>query len=163
MLPIALRQSIRMAFEGRSSANGACPLWLEAASDIRFVGQGGTEDTLLYFGLPRSAKPPKLYDQQELWAARPHPENTGFDLLGEVICDVARRNADSEKFDKQLLKRICHFDHALNGTFEELTIGTQRIGCQKMPWLNCGVITSVKNYPVQRPALRPSGKWVGST
>ena len=129
---------------------------------MRFVGQEGTDDTTLYFEAPPLGEAAaRLYDQQELWATRPDPEATGFDLLGDVICDVALRNADSERFDKQLLKRIGLFDHALNGTFQELTIGTEKAGCEKMPSLNRAVITSAKELSRSTPrtqAVRLMGR-----
>src|SRR5258708_29202720 len=72
VLPGAVRQSVRMAFEGRSHAAGKRPRWLQAAADIRFLGHSGDDDTLLKFELPRLGDAaPVLYEQKELWPTRP--------------------------------------------------------------------------------------------
>lgn len=38
--------------------------------------------------------------------SRPPAEDTGFDLLADVLMDIGRRNADSPAYDPPLLKRI---------------------------------------------------------
>src|SRR5439155_25873964 len=88
-LPVVVRQAIRMGFAGRSTTRGRRPAWLTAASDIRFVGFDGNEDTLLHFEAPSFGEAAEeLYRQPEFWPNKPPPEDTGFDLLGDVLADV---------------------------------------------------------------------------
>jgi len=123
----AVQYAIRMRFEGRSSFRGVRPAWLDAASDVRFIGREGRDETTLLFEMPQLGEAaPKLYEQKELWPTRPEPTDTGFDLLGDVIRDVAARDTDSERYDNSLLRKIGRFDHALNGTFQSLDIVAQR-------------------------------------
>src|SRR5580693_3150479 len=91
----AVQYAIRMRFEGRSLFRGVRPAWLDAASDVRFVGREGMDKTALLFEMPQLGDAaPRLYEQKELWSSRPEPTDTGFDLLGDVIKDVAERNTD---------------------------------------------------------------------
>ena len=79
---LTVRQSIRMAFQGRSRARGKKPDWLAAASDIRFLKHTGNDETVLHFEAPLlgdAAK--KLYEQTEFWYTKPKPSDTGCALL----------------------------------------------------------------------------------
>jgi hypothetical protein len=116
-----------MAFEGRSTMRGSRPAWLEAASDVRFVDLEGTDETTLLFEVPQLGEAaPQLYAQQELWPSRPDPSDTGFDLLGDVVNDVSRANADSERFDNSLLRKVSQFGRAFNGAFGAINIVARR-------------------------------------
>lgn len=126
-IPDAVRQSVRMAVEGRSQAKGKRPDWLRAVSDIRFLGHEGNEETILHFEAPILGEAaPRLYEQQEFWPTKPAPEDSGFDVLADMFLDVAAQNADSERFDRPLLDRIYGLRHVLNGTFQEMAIAGHR-------------------------------------
>lgn len=127
ILPIAIERSIRMAFEGRSTSRGRRPSWLDRASDIRFTGIEGKDDTVLRFEAPTlGSAAAELYEQTELWANRPNESDTGFDVLSDVIEDVTRKIKDSDRFDRSLLSDIRSFRRALNGTFQSLAIESSR-------------------------------------
>ena len=120
-LPDAIRFSIRMAFESRSQAKGKRPSWLAAASDVRFLDHGGDDETVLHFEAPVLGEAAKnLYRQREMWPTRPQPTDTGFDLLGDVVADVAANNADSERFDRQLLQQVERFKNSLHGALQTI-------------------------------------------
>jgi hypothetical protein len=122
-IPDAVRQSVRMAVEGRSRARGKRPDWLRAAADIRFLGHEGDDQTILHFEAPTLGDAaPRLYEQQELWPTKPEAQDTGFDILADVFRDVAARNADSERFDRPLLDSLADFRKVLNGTFTEMMV-----------------------------------------
>ena len=122
-IPEAVRQSVRMAVEGRSRARGKRPAWLRAAADIRFLGHDGEDQTHLHFDAPTLGEAaPSLYEQQELWPTKPDAGDTGFDILADVFEDVAARNADSERFDRPLLESLANFHKVLNGTFAEMRV-----------------------------------------
>lgn len=128
----AVRQSIRMAIEGRSRAEGNLPDWLKAAADIRFLGHEGTDETVLHFAAPTLGEAaPWLYEQQESWPTKPAREDTGFDVLGDVLIELTALRDDSERFDQQLLDTIYRLRHVLNGTFNDIEISAGRYsgGC----------------------------------
>lgn len=110
----AVRSAVRMAFEGRSVGPGKTPRWLKAASDIRYLGHEDRGYAQLAFEAPSLGEAAdRLYSQGELWNTRPDPNDTGFDILGDVITDVAVRNYDSDRFDPQLLGRVFRFKQIL--------------------------------------------------
>ena len=136
---VAVDWSILMAFEGTSAAvRGRHPNWFAAATDLRFLGHEGKEDTILHFEAPVLGDAAEvLYRQTEMWPTKPAREDTGFDLLADVIEDVAIENADSDRFDSGLLGKISRVGKKLNGTFQELRITGHR-------------------YPEDRPAVLDS-------
>lgn len=107
-LPLTVRHAVSMALRTRSTARGPLPDWLKHAADIRFVGHETNGDTALWFEAPRIGDAaPEIYSQGSLFPdSRPPAEDTGFDLLADVLLDVERRNADSPRYDPALLKRI---------------------------------------------------------
>jgi len=126
-LPHLLRGSIRMSFEGRSTARGRKPNWLKAASDVRFVDHDGDDDTVLYFEMPTLGESAEeLYEQHELWDSRPDANDTAFDLLADVVEDVRTRASDSVRFDRPLLKNLHRMGRGLNGTFQSCLVSGQR-------------------------------------
>lgn len=108
-IPHAVREAISMSLRNRSRLRGKLPNWLERAADIRFVGHEGNGATTLHFEAPSLGEAAsELYRQQELpgLSTRPAAEDTGFDLLGDVLTDIDRRDADSERYDDALLDRV---------------------------------------------------------
>ncbi len=151
VLPDTIRLSIRMAFAGRSMSRGRRHGWLDAASDIRFLGHSGDNDTLLHFEAPSLGEAAKtLYEQQEFWPGKPKASDTGFDLLGDVISDVSAGNQDSERFDSHLLRRFTRFQNGLNGTFQEMTIAGNRYTSQPVT-LTKAVIETAKQFVTKTP------------
>lgn len=127
ILPAAVRSAIRMGFSGRSSAKGRQPTWLESSSDIRLVDYTGQRDTLLVFEAPTFGEAaPDLYEQRELWPTKPPAEDTGFDLLGDVLTDVNAGAEDSERFDRLLLRRLVRFQSGLAHGFDGLYVSGHR-------------------------------------
>jgi hypothetical protein len=161
-VPDAVRMSIRMAIEGRSRARGKRPDWLRAASDIRFVGHDGKDETVLFFEAPSLGDAaPGIYAQKELWPTKPAPSETGFDVLAGVVTDVAAQNADSERFDRPLLDQIAGFKNVLNGTFNELAIVAQQQALQPSAVMTLSIIESARtlytNIPIPQ-RVRVVGK-----
>ncbi len=123
LMPDIVRRSILMRFEGRGTPRGRPPQWLTRASDVRFVGLSGDDDTVLHFEAPVLGDAAEtIYAQQELWDARPSPEDTGFDLLGDVISDVRDRDVESDRYDSLLLGRLARFRNALTAGYRSLAV-----------------------------------------
>lgn len=153
LIPVALRQSIRMAFEGRSIARGKRPHWLTAASDVRLVDYSGTDDTILRFEAPTFGDAaPELYEQQELFdMGKPAPTDTGFDSLGDVLGDISAKNSDSERFDRSLLRRLASFKRGINGTFREVDFTGQRYTSNQPAVLNECTIQTAESFTSETP------------
>ncbi len=141
-IPAAVQASTAMAFRGRSAAKGRKPIWLKQMSDIRLVDYRGDEDTVLEFTCPTLGEAaPELYDQKEFsWTQRPAPSDTGFDLLGDVLHDIATQDRESVRFDQTLLKKISSAKRAFNGVFQELDLIGNRHSLAAPAILNAEII-----------------------
>jgi hypothetical protein len=116
LIPAVVRQSVSMAFRGRSSVAGPRPRWLKAAADLRFVDLEGDDASILHFEAPTLGEAAaEFYEQREFWSSRPDANLTGLDLFGDVVRDIAGNNQDSVRF-KDL------FD----GTFRDLRLDSIR-------------------------------------
>jgi hypothetical protein len=152
VIPDAVRYSIRMAFESRSRATGKRPHWLVAASDVRFVDYGGDDTTVLHFEAPCLGEAAEeLYRQGELWPTRPDRNDTGFDLLGDVISDIAANNTDSDRFDRALLREVEQFRHGLNGCFQKMEFTGSRYTVARPAVITSAVIESAKKLSHDTP------------
>ena len=156
-IPSMVRQAIRMRFEGRSSGAGKRPQWLQAMSDIRLVDYGGDEDTVLAFECPRFRDAaPELYQQKRFdWASRPDPDDTGFDLLGDVLIDVAARNADSDRYDRPLLRQLASFRAGAKASFREVGFTGIRFSPDRPAVLNEAVIATARSLSDDTPPAEP--------
>ncbi len=155
VIPNIVRHSIRMAVEGRSRAKGKRPDWLCLAADIRFVGHSGDDETVLQFEAPAlGAAAPKLYEQGEFWPTRPDPSDTGFDLLGDVVTDVAAGNADSERFDPPLLGQVAKLRPALSGPFSAMSITGQRYAVDHAALVTATIVETARAFYNDTPSPR---------
>ena len=165
-IPSTLRQAILMGFVGRSKLPGRPPTWLGAASDVRFVGFDGAVggDTVLHFEAPTLGEAAEeLYRQPEFWPSKPRAEDTGFDLLGDVIGDVAAHRADSDRYDSSLLSASAVSRRFSTGRMTVLSspatatrtrVQPSSIG---IPWRTPG------GWPSRHPCRNGSVSWVRST
>ncbi|MEX2167892.1 MAG: hypothetical protein WD851_01155 [Pirellulales bacterium] len=157
LLPETISRTLRMAFEGRSTASGTAPAWLNRMSDIRFVDYDGNEDTILKFSCPTvGAAAPELYGQREFpWSERPDENDTGFDLLGDVLADLATKNTDSQLFDGSLLRTLSRFKNGINGTFQEIELSGHRFTKRHPAVIDQTVINTAKAFSSDTPAPEP--------
>jgi hypothetical protein len=116
-----------MAFRGRSHGN--CPKWLRAATDIRFIGHEGKDETILYFEAPVFGEAaPQEFDQRELWPMRPDAADTGFEVFADVLQDLVSSNRDSDRYDRPLLKQFYH----LRGLFSDRLFDSMRVESKRI-------------------------------
>jgi hypothetical protein len=141
-IPEAVERSISMAFLGRSTFRGSRPAWLLAAADIRFVDHLGDDASTLVFEVPRLGDAAsQLYRYQEFfWSRHPGPDDTGFDLLG----DVDNRNEDSNRYDPPLLRRLAAFRTVLDRTFDEMRIVGHRYTAERPARLTRETVTNAQ-------------------
>ncbi|WP_436717354.1 hypothetical protein U8335_10710 [Roseiconus lacunae] len=115
-LPKVIRQSVSMAVQNRSSTKGRGPDWLGRASEIRFVGHAADDGVVLRFESARLRDTaPEIFQQQSLFPElMPDGDATGFDMLGDVLADIQRREQDSQHFDTTLLRSVGRFQKFFN-------------------------------------------------
>ena len=150
---VAVERSILMAFEGTSSTgHGRHPEWFTAASDLRYLGHEGIEDTVLHFEAPVFGDAAEiLYRQTEIWPTKPPREDTGFDLLADVVEDVARENADSDRFDPGLLAKVVGVGKKLNGAFQEVRISGHRYSGEHPAVVNSHLVEIAEQFQARTP------------
>ncbi|MCK4324196.1 MAG: hypothetical protein KAW89_06665, partial [Armatimonadetes bacterium] len=104
----------------------------------------------------------KVYDQLELWpTGRPSPEDTGFDVLGDILCDLSQDDSDSDRFDHQLLRGLTAFSNVVNGYFQEMFITGGRYPKEHPAILNERTIATAREFYSTTPsptAARVVGK-----
>jgi hypothetical protein len=145
-----------MAFRRRSRFPGKKPGWFQAATDIRFIAHAGDDASELIFEAPQLGEAaPELYQQPELWPSRPEPSDTGFEVLGDVLADIASDCRDSERYDRGLVKHILKlrplFQH---GIFGDIEVGSQRHNKGLTPHLNRTVLSTAERIHRVTPLPR---------
>ena len=164
-LPLAVREAVSMALRNRSRLPGSQPKWLACAADVRFIGHGENGVTTLYFEAPVLGEAAReIYQQQQLsgFSTRPSPDNTGFDLLGDVLADVQRRDADSGNYDNALLSRIARFHKVLDkkSPYCEIDFTSRRYSAEQPAKVTRDTITSAKSLLRRTPApQRLRSRW----
>lgn len=154
-LPIMIRSAISMIFRSRSTQGGKLPAWLHRAADIRLVGiEPDDHDTLLFEAPSLGMAAPKFYQQRDLFWTPPDPEDTGFDLLGDVLVDVAAANTDSLRFDRSLLKRLLPFRDVFRDAFTHAKLSSRRYSPEASPRLDVSLLQSAQRLIHQTPASR---------
>ncbi len=153
LLPLAVQQSVCMAFTGQSSVRGRRPAWLRQATDIRLVEYAGSDMTVLKFEVPRLGDAAaELYRRREEWPSKPAVDDTGFDLLADVLCDVANEDSDSDRFDQPLLQRIVRFKRAMQSGFQEIAITGNRYGPDHPCLVNEAVVETARRLCSNTPS-----------
>jgi hypothetical protein len=99
-----------------------------AASDVALIDVVGGEKTILSFDAPTLGDvAPSLFDQAEFASTnRPNPDDTGFDVLADVLRDVQQANTESDRFDTRLLSELEVARRIFDGSFSELVLTTRR-------------------------------------
>lgn len=156
-LPVMVQQCISMSLRNRSTARGRAPEWLNRAADIRYVGHQGDGQTELLFEAPTLGDSAgEIYEQKELFeefSTRPSENDTGFDLLGDVLCDVKSRNSDSAHFDSPLLARLMRFEKVFKKSpFHDVTFISRRHTKRKPASMSPSIIDSAKSLLGKTPA-----------
>lgn len=91
------------------------------------MGVAWDNEAKVDFDVPRLADVLREeYTQGELFPSRPDGDDTVFDLVGDVLADLATQDEESDRFDTPLLRSICGLDRVVNGKFGELLISGRR-------------------------------------
>jgi hypothetical protein len=150
----AAKESVRMGFRRSSRKPGRVPEWLRAAEDIRFVDLSGEGDaTLLHFEAPKFGDvADEPYRQPTLFDQPPPQTDTAFDLLGDIIGDVAARLADSERFDLGLLQRFERFNAAFRRGVNSVAVLGDRLSSERPPCIDAKLAEDAASLHRETPA-----------
>lgn len=156
--------SVRMGFRHSSQPPGRPPEWLRKACDVRFCGMDseGEETTLLTFEAPRFGDvADEVYHQGQLFESPPSQDDTGFDLLGDMLDHVANRVVDSERFDSQLLERLRGFGRPMKRGIESIAVRGHRLRDRNPPKITKRITEIAMSLRETTPAesrVRVAGK-----
>jgi hypothetical protein len=105
-------QAVRLRGEGRSTAQGRLPGWVERAARFEVVGlrEGSTEVLLEAATLQDAA--PERFGQGDLFP-RLDGSRSGLDLFAESLADALAAKADSELYDDGLIRTFEGFGRVL--------------------------------------------------
>jgi hypothetical protein len=150
-----LRGAISLAFRGRSVVEGRRPAWLARASDVRFLGLEGKDETILHFEAPRFAdSAAELYEQRELWPSTPPEDWTGFEVFSSALRDLAVSNQDSDRYDLAFLRKLARFGRAAGAAFDTAFIQNYSTASPSFEVLDKSVIQSARRLADQTPPSR---------
>jgi hypothetical protein len=144
-IPTLSRQCVAMRFQRRSRTHrgGRPPAWLVAASDVRLLDACTDRGVCLRFDAPQLGEAAsEIYEQGDFWSQRPDPEDTAFDLLGDVLADVGGALEDSQRVDQDLLKSVAGLGHVVNGSFQRMLVEGRRYAAGNAAVLDRSVIRS---------------------
>jgi hypothetical protein len=155
-VPESIRYATSMAMRSRSTQKGKRPAWLERATDIRFVGlEGDGESSTLYFEAPPLGEAAaEFYSQKDLFWSPPSAEYTAFDLLGAALGDVESNDADSDRIDRPLLRRLLRFRHVFGGTFSSARFETPGRESDRKAHLDLLILRTAECLLDETPAPR---------
>lgn len=97
--------AVRLRLEGRSTAPGAPPTWLEEASAFDLIGFAPEAPGIRLRGRTLREALPDRFDQGELFPFV-DPESSAIGLLSESLADALQGREDSDAFDEGLLKTL---------------------------------------------------------
>jgi hypothetical protein len=113
-----------MRTQGRSSAPGAAPGWIEAAADYTVELKPGS--TVLEFEVPSLLEAsPETFGQAELFPEI-DPRRSSFHYFSESLEAAVAGRRDSPLYDKGLLEVFRRLEKVLDGGAERITIENGR-------------------------------------
>ena len=153
--PRIIGHAVLMAFRRRSNMAGRKPAWYQAATDIRFVGHEGDDKTDLLFELPLFGEAAEdMYKQKEIWPTKPDANDTGLEVFGDAIHDVASGNRDSDRFDRALLQNIVKLQALFKSAFQEIEIRSERRQEHAISRIDPSVIRTAESFSRTTPNPR---------
>jgi len=105
----AAREATCMRFRHASRIKGRRPDWLREVADLNPVDiqDAGDNAKIVVFEAPRLGKAAaEVYERKGLFDTFPKETETAIDVLSQTVGVIAARNAASEWYDTDLLKRM---------------------------------------------------------
>lgn len=155
----ATRGSLRQRVEGRSTARGSLPAWLQRAADFDVVGIESGSTVLLIEAPALADVAPSLFSQQELFEPV-EPADSAFSLMEKTLSMAAEGRSDSDLFDQPLLSTFHRFDRVLAAGFDAIEL-SDRDDRQSPIVINADSVRSVDKLIQSTP--RPQSARVSGT
>lgn len=96
------RRAVRLRVEGRSTASGSAPSWVERAAEFEFTGAEAGSTCLVLEARSLAEADPERFNQREFFQ-EVDPAATGIQLFEDSAEDVLTGQRDSEQFDDGLI------------------------------------------------------------
>ena len=117
----AMQQAVRLRVEGRSTAPGQSPAWLERAVQFEIVGFE-TGSTAIVIDAPSLLEAaPQQFSQAELFSPI-DPTCTAFDVMNESLADAMSSDANSDRYDDVLAGTLENFGRLFQFQIESVSI-----------------------------------------
>jgi len=117
----AVRGSLRQRVEGRSTARGTIPAWLQHAAEFEVVGLERGSTVLVIEAPSLSDAAPGLFAQRELFEPV-DPSQSAFGLMEQTLAVAACGRSDSDVFDQPLLSTFRRFESILSAGFSSIEL-----------------------------------------
>lgn len=119
------RGAVRLRLEGRSTAPGSPPGWLEEASAFDLIGFAPEAPGVRLRAPTLREALPDRFDQGDLFPLV-DPDSSAIGLLSESLSDALRGREDSEAYDRALLKTLTTLDTLFKRGVESIEIRNQK-------------------------------------
>lgn len=114
------RRSVRMRTQGRSSAPGKAPEWIDATAEYSVELNPGS--TVLDLQVPTLLEAaPDAFDQSDMFPDV-DPERTSFDYFAESLAAAVAGEADSALFDRGLLEVFGRLENVFEAGADRISI-----------------------------------------
>lgn len=122
-LPGLIRESVLSALKRRSTMKGGVPAWLQVASQPGLTAietvQGSQQAIRLSLPMLGSAAPEEFHQRTLFPELRPDPQDTGLDLLIDLVHRLDQRHSDPRDVSTNALRRFVRI-HATLGEGSEI-------------------------------------------
>lgn len=153
-LDLLLRDTIRQAVLSSTRATCFSTQVLGAAWELRFQDFEASEEggTRLKFQLPKLGEAvPRIFAQGDFCDDSIHAEDTGFDLLGAALIDIAAGNGESHRYDLELLKGLEQFATFLKRGVDCCVLGGHRLATMNVPTIDAFFLEQVRDLAATIP------------
>ena len=116
------QQVVRLNVEGRSTAQGKPPAWLERAARFEVVGLDEGSAVLVVEAPSLAEATPEHFGQPDLFRTV-DPTRSCLDLLGESVRDAVAGRAESDAYDDGLIRTFEEFSRVLRHGVEAVELG----------------------------------------
>lgn len=113
------QRAVRLAVEGRSTARGTVPAWLDDAAsfDLTAIEKGSTQ--LAIASRPLREVVPQHFAQLDFFGEA-DGESSGIEVFARGLSSAVSQDLDSELFDAGLLRTYARFNKVLDRGFETI-------------------------------------------
>jgi hypothetical protein len=116
------QQVVRLSVEGRSTAQGKPPAWLERAAAFELVGLHEGSTVLVVEAPSLAEAAPQHFGQPDVFRTV-DPTRSCLDLLEESVRDAVAGRPESDAYDDGLIKTFEEFSRVLRHGVEAVELG----------------------------------------